>query len=436
MKSPSDAVSWSVDTYLIRVRTQSDVLKRNTERPACMEDDDGALVLDQCGRVAVSGGTSLDYSTRVFDAAVAVGSEVQHAKLLEDCAKAFTARAKGDGEELSAGCTFWVPGDSKPTNALERLALDIFKHHTRGALFDASKSGAEWWTQCIDPEDDIGLHWDRDYDLQEEQGLLLHPHVATVTYLQSPPGAAPTLVLDCASPLLESDDPCGPIACATACWPATGRHLAFDGRMLHGAMSELTEGLPTLSVSATRENISSGRKKGKAAKTAKASAKAGKRVTFLVNCWVNHTPWGAEELPDTITSKLSALPDVKLMLGKASKRVVHGKIDKAVMAAAQQREWTFGDQPKSRLTLELPWPDLSCAIEVKDHKGANGTSAAPVLDLNFGAGRALLRPKSQAKPKPKAARPAKRKGEDGGASGKSVSKLGGSKSAQKKARAA
>ena len=104
-----------------------------------MEDDDGALALDQCGRVAVSGGTSLDYSTRVFDAAVPVGSEVQHAKLLEDCAKAFT-RAKGDGEELSAGCTFWVPGDSKPTNALERLALDIFKHHTRGALFDASKS--------------------------------------------------------------------------------------------------------------------------------------------------------------------------------------------------------------------------------------------------------------------------------------------------------
>ena len=48
------------------------------------------------------------------------------------------------------------------------------EHHCAGASFDASKSGAEWWTQCIDPDDDIGLHWDRDYDLQEEQGLLLH----------------------------------------------------------------------------------------------------------------------------------------------------------------------------------------------------------------------------------------------------------------------
>ena len=102
------------------------------------------------------------------------------------------------------------------------------------------------------------------------------------------------------------------------------------------------------------------------------------------------------------------------------------------MAAAQQREWTFGDQPKSRLTLELPWPDLSCAIEVKDHKEPNGTSAAPVLDLNFGAGRALLRPKSQAKPKPKGGSGQESaRSEDGGASGKSVSKLGGSKSAQK-----
>ena len=379
------------------------------------DDDSDALVLDACGRVAVSG--SVDYSTRAFDAAVSVGSEQEHEQLLADCARVFTARAKGDGEELSAGCTFWVGADAKPTTALERLALDIFNHHARDASYDPTRSGAEWWTQCIDPEDDIGLHWDRDYDLQEEQGLLLHPHVATVTYLQSPPGAAPTVVLDCASPLLESDDPCGPIAGATACWPSNGRHLAFDGRMLHGAMSELTEGLPSTSAASNGAKGPTSGKAGKAKGTA--PQLVGKRVTFLVNCWMNHVPWGAEELPGTITSQLHAKPRVRLALRAASKRTAHGKVEPSVMASAAKHEWTFGDQPKSRLTLELPWPDLSCVIE---EGGRSANALAPILDLSFGNGRAMLKPKAKAKPKPKAQaqapKPAaKRKGEDAGGKG-------------------
>ena len=56
------------------------------------------------------------------------------------------------------------------------------------------KSGAEWWTQVIDTDDDIGFHWDRDYGEEEKHGKHIYPAFGTVTYLSSLGG--PTVVLD------------------------------------------------------------------------------------------------------------------------------------------------------------------------------------------------------------------------------------------------
>ena len=39
-----------------------------------------------------------------------------------------------------------------------------------------------------------GFHWDRDYGLEESEGLCLYPHLATVTYLSDV--GAPTIVLN------------------------------------------------------------------------------------------------------------------------------------------------------------------------------------------------------------------------------------------------
>ena len=64
----------------------------------------------------------------------------------------------------------------------------------------------------------------------------VHPHLATVTYLCG--GGAPTVVLPVASPVDAAAVPdacCRAVRSAHACWPRPGRHLAFDGRMLHGA---------------------------------------------------------------------------------------------------------------------------------------------------------------------------------------------------------
>ena len=98
--------------------------------------------VDEEGRLAIGG--SVDLRTRCYEQALHVQDDESRSTLLADCSAAFTARAKGAGEELSAGTTFWVPADAKPTTALEALALQVFAHHSRDAVFDASKSGAEW----------------------------------------------------------------------------------------------------------------------------------------------------------------------------------------------------------------------------------------------------------------------------------------------------
>ena len=218
------------------------------------DSDSEDINVDEQGRPAIGG--SIDLSTRVFDGALPSGADP--GPLIADCEAVFTARATGAGEGLSSGATFWVAANAKPKTALERLALQIFAHHAAGAEYDPSRSGAEWWTVVIDDTDDVGLHWDRDYDLQArhaatpqlpppppppppppspppplapshhhrrrrrhhrrdaptqaDQGLLLHPHLATVTYLACPAAAAPTLVLERPSPLLATETappPCG-----------------------------------------------------------------------------------------------------------------------------------------------------------------------------------------------------------------------------------
>ena len=42
-------------------------------------------------------------------------------------------------------------------------------------------------------EDDVGFHWDRDYELEGGSGVLVHPHIASVTYLFDNPNPNPNL---------------------------------------------------------------------------------------------------------------------------------------------------------------------------------------------------------------------------------------------------
>lgn len=103
---------------------------------------------------------------------------------VRDCKIAFTCRSVSSKEDYSTGSTYFQRADQPPRCLLEALALEIFRKHTTGRIFDPTygtplhkytvwsstllclffrRSGAEWWTQVIDSRDDIGFHWDRDY---------------------------------------------------------------------------------------------------------------------------------------------------------------------------------------------------------------------------------------------------------------------------------
>ena len=247
--------------------------------------------------------------------------------LLDDCRSVFTARAKTKKGPYSSGKTYWLSADTSPRCALEEIARKVFEFHTKIAVeeyekaynnnmnvascssheqempppFDLSRSGAEWWTQCIDGGDEIGMHWDKDYAL-EQSDLNIHPQIGTVTYFSG--HGAPTLMVRKRTPVYFSESVAGgfddfqtsfmgnysdssrQVPQHTDCdaflsYPAIGKHVSFDGSWLHGALPELAGKRKTHKKESTT------------------------RVTFLVNVWLNHVPSTAVPLPEGVLSGLS-----------------------------------------------------------------------------------------------------------------------------------
>lgn len=201
-------------------------------------------------------------------------------EIIEDCKTAFDSSAiEADNENYSSGSTYFISAGSSAKCGLERLALDIFHHNveTRKLTFQEDISGAEWWTQVIDSRDDIGFHWDRDYGLEMRNGQCKYPKIATVTYLSSAGG--PTIVMnkkgtDC----IFTDDIAGVISDYYLCSPCVGKHLSFDGSLLHAAPSDL---LPP-----EEDDGNSDSSDDRAADCEPVI----QRITFLVNIWIDHVP--------------------------------------------------------------------------------------------------------------------------------------------------
>ena len=248
-------------------------------------------------------------------------------KIRQDCRTVFSARAKESQEAYSAGITYFCPCLMPPRCALEALALDIFRMHTQHipeGVIIPEQSGAEWWTLVLDHDEDkdskkqtddnsshdndgddededesdeVGLHFDADYGLEDQaSGLLLHPRLATVTYLSD--YGAPTVVFQKRSPPPDDREKTslqGDIAKAWVSHPAIGKHIAFDGRFLHGARFFPSSTLPTPGGKDETSFKEPALKKAKLDRV---------RYTFLVNVWINHCPLDAEPLDDEICQQL------------------------------------------------------------------------------------------------------------------------------------
>ena len=194
--------------------------------------------------------------------------------------------------------TFWLDMDIvrnvQDLCALERLAWKIYQRHMSyyEAMFPVEDrgGGAEWWVQIKDLQSAVGnqnsaidLHYDKDEALAEVFGLGLFPTLSTVTYLTTSASLAfnPTLVLDHTYVQGEGDM----IDNMLVSMPTLGKHLVFDGRLLHGAPAHeaLRSQPPT-------DNI----QKDECSPI---------RVTFLVNVW-NQRPAKVEQLPTDIRTVL------------------------------------------------------------------------------------------------------------------------------------
>eukprot|EP00873_Tetraselmis_striata_P001434 jgi/Tetstr1/421698/TSEL_012636.t1 len=207
------------------------------------------LTLDEHGRVAGTSDCGLHFSFSALRCPLEAAAGGDAAALLPslraDCASLFGA------EE-----SFWLPAGAEPRCALECLAADVFRYHTRNLSedFDLEGSGAEWWVQVRDTgvaQSSIGFHWDKDEDLVDSCGLALHPQLSTVTYLSA--WGAPTVACERRAPVDYGDDdalhdPAHDFVAAFVSYPACedsvdGRspwlkHIAFDGRLLHGLCAE------------------------------------------------------------------------------------------------------------------------------------------------------------------------------------------------------
>lgn len=211
--------------------------------------------------------------------------------LKDECKNAFKIKEIQSLDQYSTGNTYFVKASEKShLNILERLALEIFQYHTRNISYDPSNSGAEWWVQCIHFEDEIGFHFDKDYGL-EENSIHKYPNLATVSYLSSI--GASTVIIDKKGPMdvgtksnkrkkITTND-CLGNASYIISKPVEGKHIKFDGRLLHGAPTK-SSGDSDCNSSDIDSNEDSSES------NEEVDLLSPKRITFLVNIWIDHIP--------------------------------------------------------------------------------------------------------------------------------------------------
>mmetsp|Transcript_17215 Transcript_17215/g.26977 ORF Transcript_17215/g.26977 Transcript_17215/m.26977 type:complete len:589 (+) Transcript_17215:58-1824(+) len=214
--------------------------------------------------------------------------------------------------------TFWMPAldemdcseqqqqpQKKDWCDLEILAREIYQHHVKSYCLDdgeraaAPSGGAEWWVQYKESGSEkapVDLHYDKDEIIAEKFGLGSFPTLSTVTYLTGRDDAGddsngnenttdnePTVIFS----HIYDDDEDKPIEMMLLSHAVRGKHIVFDGRLLHGAPSN----------AAWNPHAK------------RASSPSSLRVTFLVNVWLTGKPAGVDILPNAIRAKVIAAND-------------------------------------------------------------------------------------------------------------------------------
>jgi hypothetical protein len=213
--------------------------------------------------------------------------------------------------------TFWLDAtmDTSTFCDLELLAWSIFQQHVKHYYLQASEVyGAEWWVQVkpvsapevgksrleayTNGSEAVDLHYDKDEDLAESFGLGSFPTLSTVTYLTTTapalPPPPPTVIFS--HRYDENDQEVIPDMLVSHA--RRGKHVVFDGRLLHGAPSHRALRPLTLET-ATATTTTTTKEEEDSVSTSEQW-----RITFLVNVWIGHKPAGVHVLPAEIRDVL------------------------------------------------------------------------------------------------------------------------------------
>jgi len=169
----------------------------------------------------------------------------------------------------------------------------------RYRLLDDGKDGKD---EDADDLETTGIcfHWDKDEDLRLMMGgnMYIHPHISTVTYMSD--SGAPTMALNNTVNPFTGEYLSPSEQSAYLSWPKSGKHLSFDGRFLHAAPSNLMEKGAFEKQMKVSDDISDENLKKK-------QLRRQRRVTFLVNVWLNYKPFNVEPFPESMMDKLTKI---------------------------------------------------------------------------------------------------------------------------------
>jgi len=293
----------------------------------CDAEEEDSEEEDEHLRVALpsSGGAKLEYEWRTWRSPLTQEGLEEHLPCVADAVASFSQRS------------YWLGASDEPVGRCERWAAAVFSAHTRGVEFDPRTSGVEWWTQIRTgnepPSRDIGCHWDKDEQLCDDEGLQVCPHLATVTYLSS--HGAPTLVLERPAPLeheATAAEAYGPFPRVLVSHPRRGKHICFDGRLLHCAPAALCP----------------------------RSHRGRTRATLLANVWLNRAPRAIARAPPP--------PPPEKKKKKKKSGAAEGGGGEA--------------EPSAALTLELLASDTRGDVERRRLRAGDAVDE-PALELEF-----------------------------------------------------
>ena len=207
----------------------------------------------------------------------------------------------------------WLGASDKPRCTLEAAALEVFTYHIARFQLQAElgpSSGVEWWVRkCandrawwggyeersrarskpgVNMDQGQGLGYNTDEGLYNAFATAISPALGTITHLSERPGLPASAVFLKSVHTPDAD----PIKQCLVAQPRLGKHVCFNGALLHG----------------TSELLACSQKVGPAP-SLDVDPLLGLSYTLHVNVWVHHRPVGIEPLPQPVLDELRGEPE-------------------------------------------------------------------------------------------------------------------------------